>query len=298
MGTNTPRAVFVARETDYELLIARHATRDQVRFFLQTRGQTLDEIERRHQRFQAAMAQVRAAVPADWRATAVRRGDLDRFLFAEDDVVVAVGQDGLVANVAKYLDGQPVLGVNPDPGLYDGILVPLSPERAEKALRPAAAGDAKLQRRTMVEAERDDGQKLLALNEVFVGHRTHQSARYDVEYGGKREAQSSSGLIIASGTGATGWARSIMESIGTRIPIRPDTEALAFFVREPFPSVSSGTSIRFGTIDGKNPFRIVSRINEGGVVFADGIEHDHLGFDWGRSVQVRVAARRLHLVMP
>lgn len=41
------------------------------------------------------------------------RGDLDRFLFEPDDIVLALGQDGLVANVAKYLDGQPVIGSNP-----------------------------------------------------------------------------------------------------------------------------------------------------------------------------------------
>ena len=37
--------------------------------------------------------------------------------------MVAVGQDGLVANVAKYLDGQPVIGVDPEPGRNPGVLV-------------------------------------------------------------------------------------------------------------------------------------------------------------------------------
>src|SRR6202035_353153 len=111
-----------------------------------------------------------------------------------DDVVVAVGQDGLVANVAKYLDGQPVLGVNPDPSLYDGILVPLSSDRIGKLLTPASRGEVALQPRTMVEAQLDDGQRLLGLNEIFVGHRSHQSARYDLAIGEKHEAQSSSGL--------------------------------------------------------------------------------------------------------
>src|SRR6188768_2845908 len=102
MSTITPRAVFVTRETDYELLLARHATREQARFYLRTRGQKLSELEARHERFQAVLREARGAVPDDWRQTLVRRADLDRFLFAGEDVVVAVGQDGLVANVAKY----------------------------------------------------------------------------------------------------------------------------------------------------------------------------------------------------
>ncbi len=38
----------------------------------------------------------------------------------------------------------------------------------------------------MVRAELDDGQALLALNEVFVGHASHQSARYTIAYAGAR----------------------------------------------------------------------------------------------------------------
>ena len=297
MATNAPRAVLVSRETDYELLIARHATREQVRFFLKTRGQELGEVEARHEHFYDVLKRVRAAVPADWRSTLVRRGDLDRFLFAPGDVIVAVGQDGLVANVAKYLDGQPVIGVNPDPGLYDGILVPLAPAQVAKLLAPAAHGDAVLQHRTMVEAQLDDGQKLLGLNEVFVGHRSHQSARYDIDVEGRHETQSSSGLIVSSGTGATGWARSLMETMHVTVPLRPEEQAVAFFVREPFPSISTGTSIRVGKLRGSDALRVTSRMNEGGVIFADGIEQDRLGFDWGRMAQVSVSSRQLNLVL-
>jgi NAD kinase len=298
VATNAPRAVFVTRETDYERLLARHATRDQVRFFLKTRGQSMDDVETRHDHFYQVLKGVRAVVPADWRSTLVHRADLDRFLFAPGDLVVAVGQDGLVANVAKYLDGQPVLGVNPDPAHYDGILVPLAPDRVAGLLRPAAHGDVTLQRRTMIEAALDDGQKLLGLNEIFVGHRSHQSARYDIEVGGERETQSSSGLIVSSGTGATGWAHSMMDAMQVQLTLRPDEDALAFFVREAFASVATATSIRAGKIEGNQPIRVISRMNDGGVIFADGIEHDFLGFDWGRTTRVSISSRHLNLVMP
>ena len=298
MSTVTPRAVFVTRESEYELLLARHATREQVRFFLKTRGQDLDAVEARHARFYATLKEARAAVPPDWRSTLVRRGDLDRFLFAKDDVVVTVGQDGLVANVAKYLDGQPVLGVNPDPSLYDGVLVPLAADRVAKLLAPAAHGEVALQHRTMVEAQLDDGQRLLGLNEIFVGHRSHQSARYDIAIGDAHETQSSSGLIVSSGTGATGWARSMMDAMHVPLTLAPEEPALAYFVREAFPSVSTGTSIRAGKIGNDMPIHVTSRMNEGGVIFADGIEQDHLNFDWGRITQVSIAKRQLNLVLP
>ncbi len=302
MAALTPRAVFVTRETDYELLIARHATRGQARFFLESRGQGLAAVEARHERFHAALARARAAVPGEWRQAQVRRADLDRFLFGPDDVVVAVGQDGLIANVAKYLGAQPVIGVNPAPDLYDGVLVRNPVERLSRLLPASVAGDVAVERRTMVEAVIDGTERLFALNEIFVGHRSHQSARYRIEAGQEGmeareegEEQSSSGLIVASGTGATGWARSIREATGLDLSLAPDERAVGYWVREPFPSVTTATRLRAGKIT-DTPLHVTSRMNEGGVVFADGIEQDFLGFGWGRQVRIAPAERALHLV--
>ncbi|SFS81366.1 NAD(+)/NADH kinase [Methylobacterium sp. yr668] len=295
MPAITPRVVFVIRDTEYELLIARHATRGQVRFFLESRGQTLAEVEARHAQFQAVLAEARSVVPLDWRQALVRRPDLDRFLFAPEDVVVAVGQDGLVANVAKYLDGQPVVGVNPAPDLYDGVLARARVEALRALLPASAAGAAPLQRRTMVQATFDGGERLLALNEIFVGHRSHQSARYRIDDGARAEDHSSSGLIVASGTGLTGWARSISEATHLTVEVGIEEAAFGYWVREPFPSVATGTDLRGGKFAG-SPLTVVSRMNEGGVVFSDGIEQDFVAFDWGRRVSLAPADRTFNLV--
>lgn len=295
MPTNSPRVVFVTRETDYELLLARHATREQARFFLETRGQQIELLEARDRQLHDALKQARLAVPDDWRQAHVRRPDLDRFLFGPEDLVVPVGQDGLVANVAKYLAGQPVLGLNPSPDLYDGILVRLAVRQLADLLRASHADRAPVERRTMVEARVDSGERLLALNEVFIGHRSHQSARYTIAVDGGREDHSSSGLIVASGTGASGWARSIMEAMGTHLDLAPLERAIGYFVREPFPSIATGTSIRAGKLTDA-PIEITSRMNDGGVIFADGMEQDFLVFDWGRRVSVVPATHALHLV--
>lgn len=295
MASLTPRVVYVVRETDYELLLARHATRQQARFFLDTRGQDLATLEAGHSRFQQALQMVRSSAPEDWRQTVVKRAELDRFLFAPDDIIVALGQDGLVANVAKYLDGQPVLGVNPAPDQYDGVLLQVPMARVGDALTACAAGAADHQSRTMAEGVLDTGARLLALNELFVGHRSHQSARYQIEFEGVSERQSSSGLIVSTGTGATGWARSIMEAIHFAVSLNPDEPALGYFVREPFPSISTGTTLRAGKV-ATSALRIRSQMNEGGVIFADGIEQDFLSFDWGRELIVEVSAKQLKLV--
>lgn len=296
-AVRSPRVVVVTRRSEYEELLGAHGTRGQAEFFLSGRGQAIEVVEARHRRLERALAEVLALVPPAWRRARADRSDLDRFLFAPDDIVVAVGQDGLVANVAKYLAGQPVVGVNPDPGEYGGVLVPHPAAATGDLLADIAAGRASYDERTMAAASLDDGQRLLALNEVFVGHRTHQSARYTLDRGGVAERQSSSGLIVTTGTGATGWALSVArERQATGLLPAPGAARLAFFVREAWPSVATGTSVTAGVLDGAEALVVRSEMNGGGVVFGDGIEADNLAFGWGRSVTLGVAEERLRLV--
>src|SRR5262252_8337609 len=123
MSTLAPRIVVVSRRSELQELVMRHGTLAAAAYFLRQRGRDLDEVTARHEALQVALTTVGGAIPSTWRRGQVTREDLPRFLFAPEDVVVAVGQDGLVANVAKYLDGQPVIGVDPEPGRNPGVLV-------------------------------------------------------------------------------------------------------------------------------------------------------------------------------
>ena len=293
-----PRVVVVRRAAEYEQLLARHATRGQAAFFLQTRGESIEPVEERHQAFERARDDVLAAIPTRWRRIEVNRTDLDRFLFERDDLVIALGQDGRVANVAKYLgERQPVIGINPDRARYEGVLVRHEPGAAGDLLADAVGGRAAFEDRTLAEARLDDGQRIVALNEVFVGHSSHQSARYELQVGDLRERQSSSGLIAATGTGQTGWSRSIRHERGSALPIPAPTDAaLTLFVREAWPSVETGADLTEALVTDE-PVEITSLMDTGGRIFGDGIESDHLTFEWGAHAAVGVSDRRLRLVV-
>jgi len=290
-----PRLVLVHRRTELDELLARHATRGQAEFFLASRGRTLAEVDARHEALNEALTTVRAAIPLDWRRAEVERADLDRFLFADDDIVAVVGQDGLVANVAKYLEGQPVIGVDPEPDRNPGVLVPTAPASFAPLLDKVASGAARYESRTMVEAVIDDGQSLLALNEVFVGHSSHQSARYRLVAAEAEERQSSSGLIVSTGTGATGWCRSVAQQSHSTLELpAPDEARLVWFVREAWPSPATGTSLVEGELGRDQALRVVAE-TDGLVVFGDGIESDRLIAGWGQQITVRRAVRTLRL---
>jgi hypothetical protein len=142
----------------------------------------------------------------------------------------------------------------------------------------------------MVEARQDDGQFLLALNEIFVGHRSHQSARYSIAFGAAQERQSSSGVVVSTGTGASGWARSIHSAL-KKAPALPAalSGARCSSCARHGRAFSTGTSITSGAMPPENHSPLVSEMNSDGVVFGDGIESDHLAFEWGRTVSIRVS---------
>ncbi|MGH2524329.1 MAG: sugar kinase, partial [Anaerolineales bacterium] len=204
------QAVIVTRKTALEELIERFNTRSQASFYIRQQGESFDEYEAAHAQYAGAVEAVRRAMPKTLKQHVIERSFLPNYLFSESDLIVTVGPDGLVVNTAKYLAAQPILAVNPDPQRVDGILIPFGVEEAGEWVRRAVAGRAVLKTVSMAQAALNDGQSLYAFNDLFIGPRTHVSARYRIEFAGRVENQSSSGIIVSTGAGSTGWLQSIV----------------------------------------------------------------------------------------
>jgi hypothetical protein len=288
------RVVVVHRRTELDELLDRHVTRGQVEFFLSTRGRTLADVQARHDTIVQARRDLVAAIPADWVTASVERDDLSRFLFDPADTIVVVGQDGLVANVAKYLAGQLVIGVNPQPGRNPGVLVRHGVgEALALALDPRLAHVAEL---ATVAAQTDAAESLIGLNEVYVGHRSHQSARYTLEVSAGAERQSSSGLIVGTGAGSTGWCASLAHDRSiTGLPGLTDT-SLAWFVREAWPSPGTGVKLTSGLLAPGEALSLRVESDEL-VVFGDGVESDRLKISWGQSLTIGLGPTPVRLAL-
>lgn len=306
-----PRILVVTQPTRLAELLHRFNTLPQARFYVEHMGLDFADYEAEHARYQAALDAVLAGVGRlGWKLQAVDRGLVPNYLFTPEHVVVTVGRDGLVVNVAKYLDGQPIVGVNPDPGRWDGVLLPFAPGDAAGAVRAVAEERAAYHEVTMAEARTNDGQRLLAFNDLLVGRRSHVSARYRVTWRGRREEQSSSGILVSTGAGSTGWlssTRNMAASVtrlllGSQAPELPelrlawDDPRLAFVVREPFRSRRSGVELTAGLLEPGETLELESLMPEGGVLFSDGVEDDALAFESGAVVRVGVAERTARLV--
>ena len=204
------KVVLVTRRTRLEDLLARHHTREQARFYVEHLGADFGDYLREHETYMSAQRQLVELLHAHGRYQVLDRRFTPNFLFGPEDVVIALGQDGLVANTLKYLDGQPLIGVNPDPKRWDGVLLPFAPSDLAQVLPAVLAGHAARRAVTMAQARLANGQSLHAVNDLFVGPKSHTSARYEIEVVGQREVQSSSGVIVSTGLGSTGWMRSVV----------------------------------------------------------------------------------------
>ncbi|MFE6485601.1 hypothetical protein ACIP79_22370 [Streptomyces sp. NPDC088747] len=294
-----PRIVLVHRTTEYEELVARHGTHGQAAFFLASRGRDIEEVAERSRRTRRALDEIAAGIPLTWRQARVERADLDRFLFAPEDVVVVVGQDGLVANVAKYLAGQPVVGIDTDPGRNPGVLVRHRAADAGALIASAVSRAGAVDELTMVEAVADDTQRLLALNEIYLGAAGHQTVRYRLGLDDDRgavEPQASSGVLVGTGTGASGWLRSVWQERGGGLVLPGATEErLLWFVREAWPSPVTGTSLVAGHLSVGARLQLTVE-SDRLIAFGDGMEGDAVELVWGQTVRVGVAGVRLRLV--
>src|SRR5258707_1109977 len=120
------KIVLVVRPTRLDDLVVRHSTIQQAQFYVEHLGADFSDYLTEHRRYHEAAGATEALLRDLGRVQRLQRQFLANFIFGPEDTVVVLGQDGLVANTLKYLDGQHVVGVNPDPGRWDGALLPFT----------------------------------------------------------------------------------------------------------------------------------------------------------------------------
>jgi len=305
------KIVLIIRQTRLDELISRFNTVGQAKFYVEHLGADFSDYQQEDTTYKSAIRQTEEHLRKLGRVQILNRSFLPNFVFGKNDIIVVLGQDGLVANTLKYLCNQPVVAVNPDPGRWDGILLPFAIDDLPKVMPEIFLQKRDCREITMAKAELNNGQVLYGVNDLFIGHKSHVSARYLLAIDSQQEQQSSSGIIVSTGLGSTGWLKSILAgatSIASNISGKTiktggegslswDSNFLYYTVREPFPSKISQTKLVFGKITKSQPMKIISQMSEKGVIFSDGIEADYLDFNSGSQALVTIAEKKGLLII-
>ncbi len=305
------KIVLVKRKTRLEELIARYNTIAQARFYIEHLGSDFSDYIMEDERYKEALSAAYGQLEALGRVQVVDREYVSNFIFGDRDVVVVVGQDGLVANTLKYLSSQRLVGVNPDPARWEGVLLPFKVSDLKPVLQEVFRDRRPVKEVSMAKAALNDGQVIYAVNDLFIGQKTHVSSRYRIRLGDRQEYQSSSGVIVSTGLGSTGWLKSILAGAANivngisdkriktqqEMKLEWNLDYLYFSVREPFPSRTSQAEIVFGKVTKGRPLKILSQMPENGVIFSDGVESDYLQFNSGIEATITVAEKKGYLVV-
>jgi len=305
---NIEYAIIVRNKTRMETLIERFNTKAQAKFYIEHSGGDFKDYEEEHEKFYESISILQRELSAVIKNKTIDRSFLPSFIFSEDQLVVVIGQDGLVANTAKYVNEIPIVGVNPDPKRYDGVLLPFSTRSCIPAVENVIRNKYEFRHTHFAEARLNDGQRLLAFNDLFIGASTHISARYKILFDNYSEEQSSSGIIVSTKAGATGWLSSIFNMTygmyhfiekehGGKKRVILKNNQLMFVVREPFASKKTQTEIQAGIVSNENRLVIESYMPNYGIIFSDGIESDFVRFNSGSIVTIGVAEEKAKLVL-
>lgn len=311
MRTTERKIILVVRKSRLENLVRKYNTIEQAKFVIEHSGSDFSDYVIEDNIYNKVISDITIELEQIGIVQVVDREFVPNFMFGKDDIIVTVGQDGLTANVLKYIDNQPVIGVNPDPARYDGVLLPFNANDISKVVIDVINNERKFKEVTLAKVSLNDGQSLLGVNDIFIGQRTHTSAQYILGQNNFEERQSSSGIIISTGLGSTGWFKSILKGASkiaekcenknvelTQMDeFRWNSDFLYYTVREPYPSKWTKADMVFGKVDKNDKLSIQSLMSENGVIFSDGIESDYLEFNAGSIAEVTIAEHKGRLVV-
>ena len=128
------KIILITQKTRLENLIKRYNTAGQARFYVESHGGSFDDYVLEDKMYRTAVKQTVGFAETYGRLQVVDRDFIPNFIFGENDLVVAVGRDGLVVNTLKYLGSQKLIGINPDPDRWDGVLLPFKADDVSKVI--------------------------------------------------------------------------------------------------------------------------------------------------------------------
>jgi len=141
----------------------------------------------------------------------IHRADLAKEVLSAYDIIVSVGGDGTLLEVSHYVTSTPILGVNSDPQRSVGFFTTATGETIEESIANLdTLPKTKLSRLQVT--RNDETLPQLVLNDLLICHANPAGInRYTLTVDGKAflrdgtETLRSSGVIISTAAGSTGW---------------------------------------------------------------------------------------------
>jgi hypothetical protein len=125
------------------------------------------------------------------------------------ELIVAIGGDDTLKRISHFVDDNLIVGVNSDPSRSVGALLNYSFEEAEKLYALLESDSYKVDNWTRIDVNYNGSFLGKAASELFIGARESDfPSRLTVDFPNRTLDLKGSGLLVATGAGASGWYKS------------------------------------------------------------------------------------------
>ncbi len=227
----------------------------------------------------------------------ILRDELTKAKIKDVKAVISFGGDNHFQYVAHFLDKQFLIGMNSDPARSDGALAYFTVQDIKRVLKKLEEGDFLIEEWTRLQIEINNKKiETLAVCEVFVGETARKDmSRHILLYKGKKEEQKSSGILIATGAGSTGWYDSSVRYLYRNGNKFSKTEkTVRFLVTEPYRGKISGFSLLEGELLPDEKLTIQSLNDSSGKILIDA--QQEFDFQRGSTCRIQISKEPLRVI--
>lgn len=264
--------VLVAYKKSIFQIYARERRDPKFLRLLRKRDVTVAKMERTHEAHERTIEAVKAALDAlGCSSTFVYRARMR--MMRDVDLVVTIGGDGTILEVARQVEGVPLLGVNSAPETSLGLFCGADRKTIREQLARALHGV--LPRTPLARLALEvNGERVWVLNDVLYAHRNPAAmSRYILSIRGRAEEQRSSGVWVATAAGSTGG----IHSAGGRV-LPLTSKKMQYLVREPFVQGRERPRLLRGILPPIHKIVLWSKMRQG-MIYVDGPHRSYaLGF--------------------
>ncbi len=217
--------------------------------------------------------------------------ELTTSLTKDKDLIISIGGDEHFKYVYhNMLSDKLILNIRSDNLKSEGALSTCNRFNLDKMVKQIHNSSYIVDKWVTLEADLNNKPIGNAIDTIYIGkNNSTKISRYRIIYRGKEEEQKSSGLLIVTGAGSTGWFTS-----AGGISFNRNARFGRFISREIYVGTRTGNSIKHGEFIDNEELEIQSLMEEG-IIEIDSIKEYKL--KRGDTIKIRVSHKYLKVMM-
>jgi NAD kinase len=292
----TSKILVVQKKSKFEQDLEKYGSLEEYKRICDLQNHLFEKIHQSHLRQEESRRFLRSNVFP--RAEYVFRDQLKEISIPDFDLVVSLGGDNHFTYVAHETRPKLILGCNSDPETSVGALLGFSVESLQRAL-VSGKGNFGLEEWSLIATTLyyptgEVVETVPTVSEISIRNNSPDLiSRYLVCFDGLKEEQKSSGLLVYTGAGSTGWVASCFpKKTG---PFPKDQGYFQVYAREPRRKDKTWEHFRLIDFRVEDEFEVISEMNGG--IAIDSLTERNYPFPPGTRAVFRLGKEKLKVLV-